>query len=284
MNHPIEKDKKKVSREIGLEIATICGRHLLKLEHLHYGYWTADLAVDLANLPAAQVNYVKFLFSNIPSGVHSILDVGCGMGQIAKQLTDCGYKVDCVSPSAFLAENARGLLREKSRIFECFYEQLETENRYDLILFSESFQYIDPETAIQKTLSLLSPNGYMLICDVFKRDTQDKSPISGGHYLSRFNRVIAAYPFGLITDHDITEQTAPNRDIEDRLVQEVAVPVSQLLVQLMKSRYRMLSGLLMWVFRRKIEKMRSKYLSGRRTGEIFKAFKTYRLLLYKKQL
>ena len=101
------KDKKTLSREIGLEIGMICGKHFLNVEHLHYGYWTKDLKVELASLPAAQKNYTDFLMSNIPDGVKSILDVGCGMGHTAKRLTEAGYTVDCVSPSSFLAQQAR---------------------------------------------------------------------------------------------------------------------------------------------------------------------------------
>jgi len=275
------KDKKMLSREIGLEIGTLCGKHFLNVEHLHYGYWTKDLKVELANLPAAQKNYTDFLVSNIPDGVHSILDVGCGMGHTAKRLTEAGYKVDCVSPSSFLAQQARALLQEKSDIFECTYEQLQTEKRYDLVLFSESFQYIDPETAIQKTLSLLNPNGRMLICDIFKVDSAEKSLISGGHYLSRFLAVISKYPLSLVKDIDITEQTAPSRDIENHICMEVLEPVANLVGKLVDSRYRFLSKLLKWKYKKKIEKIRCKYFGGQRTAENFKKFKTYRLLLYK---
>ena len=274
-------DPKTLSREIGLEIGTLCGRHFLNVEHLHYGYWTDDLKVELANLPAAQKQYTDFLISNIPDGVGSLLDVGCGMGHTAKRLTDAGYTVDCVSPSSFLAQQAGALLQGKCEIFECPYEQLQTEKRYDLVLFSESFQYIDPETAIQKTLSLLNPNGRMLICDIFKVDSVEKSPISGGHYLSRFLAVISKYPLSLVKDIDITEQTAPSRDIENRICKEVLEPVANLVGKLVDSRYRLLSKLLKWKYKKKIEKIRGKYFGGQRTAENFKKFKTYRLLLYK---
>lgn len=275
------KDKKTLSREIGLEIGTICGRHLLNVEHLHYGYWTKDSKVDLANLPAAQKKYTDFLMSNIPDGVHSILDVGCGMGQTAKRLTEAGYKVDGVSPSSFLAQQARALLQEKSEIFECFYEQLQTEKRYDLVLFSESFQYIDPETAIKKTLSLLNPDGHILICDIFKVDINEKSPISGGHNLTKFLTMMSEYPVKLVKNLDITEETAPSRDIENHICKDVLEPVSMLLGKLLQSRYPLLSKFLKWKYRKKIEKIRRKYFSDQRTAEIFKKFKTYRLLLYK---
>lgn len=281
-NSPV-KDKKTVSREIGLEIATICGRHFLKVEHLHYGYWTKGLAVELANLPAAQKNYTDFLIFNIPDGVKSILDVGCGMGHTAQILTEAGYAVDCVSPSAFLAQQARTLLQGKCEIFECFYEHLQTDKRYDLVLFSESFQYINPQEAIEKTLSLLNPGGYMLICDIFKLDVEGKSPIAGGHNLTQFFATISEYPLRLVNDRDITAETAPNRDIENHIFKEVVEPVSGLLGRLLDSRYPLLARFLRWKYRKKIDKIHGKYFSGRRTGENFRKFKTYRLLVYKMQ-
>jgi SAM-dependent methyltransferase len=282
MGNSIKKNKKTFSREIGIEIAAICGRHFLKLEHLHYGYWTKDLKVDLANLHVAQENYSDFLISNIPDEVNSILDVGCGMGQIAKKMIDNGYKVDCVSPSPVFAQQTQALLREKSKVFECHYEQLQTENLYDLILFSESFQYIEPEKAIKKTLALLNRDGYLLICDVFRMDTMGKCPISGGHNLTNFFNIISEYPLRLVKNLDITEETSPNIDIENRIFKEVVEPVADLLGQLLDSRYPLIYKVLRWKYKRKIEKIHHKYFSGRRTAKTFKKFKSYRLLLYKK--
>jgi len=280
----LKKKKTELSREIGLEIAAICGKHFLNLEHLHYGYWTKDLEVDLANLRIAQENYANFLISHIPDGVRSILDVGCGRGQMAKKLVDVGYKVDCVSPSPLLSQQSRDLLGDRSDIFECYYEQLQTENRYDVVLFSESFQYIEPEEAIKKTLCLLNGDGYLLICDVFRTDAQSKNPQSGGHPLTRFYNIVSEYPLGLVKDLDITEETAPTIDIEGHIFKEVVHPVVNLLEQLLDNRYPFISKFLKWKYRRKIDKIYGKYFSGQRTGENFKKFKSYRLLLYKKTI
>ena len=135
----MKKDKKTISREIGLEIGSICGKYFLKLDHLHYGYWTKDLEVDITNVHVAQENYANFLISNIPEGVKKILDVGCGSGQTAEKLIVMGHKVDCVSPSHFLARQTHELLGNSSHVFECSYEDLQTENRYDVILFKGVF-------------------------------------------------------------------------------------------------------------------------------------------------
>jgi 2-polyprenyl-3-methyl-5-hydroxy-6-metoxy-1,4-benzoquinol methylase len=278
----MKKDKKTMSREIGLEIGSICGKYFLKLDHLHYGYWTEDLKVDIANVHIAQENYAAFLISHIPEGTKKILDVGCGSGHVAKKLIDLGYRVDCVSPSHFLAEQTRQLLGDSSQIFECFYEQLQTENRYDLILFSESFQYIDMEKNFRKTSGLLNPQGSMLICDYFRKETPEKSNISGGHPLQDFYDLVSHYPFSLIQDIDITGQTAPSLDVLNDVFKKAVHPTVVLTRQLLENRYPLASKIINWLYRKKINKIDQKYFQGEKTGEHFMKFKSYRLLLFKK--
>lgn len=277
-----KRNKKTDSCEIGLEIGSILGKYFLKLDHLHYGYWANGLEVNIANLSIAQENHANFLISHIPNGVRSILDVGCGTGQLAKTLIDMGYEVDCVSPSHFLAEQARELLGNKSHIFECLYEQLQTENLYDVILFSESFQYIDIEEALKKTVGFLNRDVYMLICDFFKKESPWKNIMSGGHPLKMFYDIVSKYPLRLIKDLDITEETAPTLDIVDDAFKKAVRPTVILTQQLLENRYPFISKFIKCVYRKKISKINRKYFNGEKTGENFKKFKSYRLLLYKK--
>jgi len=277
----MKKDKKTVSREIGLEIGSICGKYFLKLDHLHYGYWSNGLEVDITNVHIAQENYANFLISHIPESAKKILDVGCGTGQIAKKLIVTGYKVDCVSPSHFLVGQTRELLGNSSHVFECSYEQLQTENRYDVILFSESFQYINIEEGIKKTVSFLNPDGYMLICDLFRKET-GKSNISGGHRLETFHNIVSGYPLRLIKDLDITEETAPSIDVLNDMFKKAVHPTIILTQQLLENRYPFASKVINLVYKKKIDKINKKYFNGEKTGENFKKFKSYRLLLFKK--
>lgn len=280
------KTKKEVSREIGLEIGSICGNYFLKLDHLHYGYWEDDLKAEIANVPIAQEEYVNFLISHIPRDAKTILDVGCGMGRIAEKLISMGYKVDCVSPSHFLAGKVRELLGKSSNIYECTYEQLElqAEYLYDVILFSESFQYIDIEKALSKTVRFINPAGCMLICDFFQKDTSCKSTMSGGHKLKKFNSIISRYPLKLIKDVDITDKTAPSLDVLNDAFQKAIRPTVLLTQKLLENRYPFVSKLLKWVCRKKISKINKKYFNAEKTADSFKKFKSYRLMLYKKNL
>ncbi len=278
----MKKTKKDVSRGLGLEVGSICGKYFLKLDHLHYGYWTDDIEVDVANLHLAQDEYAKFVISHIPDGVKTVLDVGCGTGQIAKELLDIGYQVDCVSPSPALKDLASELLGNRSHIFQCRYEHLQTDNRYDLAFFCESFQYIDLETALSNTTKFLNTGGYLLICDIFRKDTEHKGVMGGGHKLTRFNDLIEKYPFKLIENLDITDKTAANIDLLNDVLENIIVPVANAGVRFLGSRHPIALKFLMWKYRKKINKLHKKYLEGGRTGEDFKEYKSYRLLLYKK--
>ncbi len=276
------KTAKKNSRELGLEVGAMCGRHFFKIEHLHYGLWTNGLDVDVSNLHIAQEKYTEYLLSHIPAGVKTILDVGCGAGKNAKRLVDMGYKVDCVSPSSFLSERTSELLGQASTVFTCTYEQLQTDRRYDCVMFSESFQYVNLERAIEQTARLLNEGGYLFICDVFKKDVKGKSAIGGGHNLGKFFECVERTGFERIADEDITTETAPTIEILDDAMRNVAVPAMDSSLAYLRGRYPLITKFLCWKYRKKLAKVRDKYMNGRRTSDDFRQYKTYRLFLYRK--
>ncbi len=278
----MRKNNKKDSRELGLEVGAMCGRHFFKVEHLHYGLWTNGLDVDVSNLHIAQEKYTEYLLSHIPATVKTILDVGCGAGKNARRLLDKGYKVDCVSPSSFLSERAGELLGDASTVFTCTYEELRTDRRYDCILFSESFQYVNLERAIERTIRLLNDGGYLLICDVFRNDVEGKSGIGGGQNIRKFFEQIEQTDLEKIMDEDITAETAPTIEILDDAMRNVAVPAMDSSLEFLRGRYPLITRFLCWKYRKKLAKVRDKYMNGRRTSDDFRRYKTYRLFLYKK--
>ena len=276
------KVQKEISRDVGLEVGSILGKYFLKLDHLHYGYWSNNLEVDITNLHIAQDEYTKLILSYIPDGVKSILDVGCGTGHIDKILLDNGYIVDCVSPSAYMNKHISELLGDKSHIYECTYEELQTDKKYDMVMFCESFQYIDMEKSFSNTSKFLTNNGYMLICDIFRRDVESKGKMGGGYNIDKFNSMIENAPFKLIESLDITNETAPNMDLMNDVLINVVQPMIKAGVRLSESRHALVVKILKWKYKKKINKLHNKYFSGDRSGDDFKKFKIYQLLLFQK--
>ena len=136
------------SPEFGLALGLVAGRFALDMQDLHYGYWTEDLELTPQNMARAQARYTDELMADIPAGVRSILDVGCGAGNTARKLLDRGYEVDCVSPNEWLTAEARKVLGNRARVFESKFEDVKLDRTYDLILFSESFLFMKAEQAL----------------------------------------------------------------------------------------------------------------------------------------
>ena len=163
------------SRELGLALGLIVGRHLLGMEDLHYGYWPDDLPLVPTNLPRAQALYTDQLLARIPDGARRILDVGCGAGHTAARLVQLGYQVDCVSPNPVLNGMVRERLGDQVGLFEGRFEEVALQGPYDLILFSESLLFIHLQPGLERAQALLRPGGHVLISDLF-RTTPERGP------------------------------------------------------------------------------------------------------------
>ena len=270
------------SKEVGLEIGLLLTRFFFNSEDLHFGYWPDGTPTDMSTISKAQSNHSDLIFSNIPDGVKNILDVGSGSGELAKKLIDQGYSVDCVSPSSFLSDTTQSTLPPQSTLYSTTLEDLETDHRYDLIIFSESFQYVKIISGLSKCDHLLNHNGHLLICDFFSIETGSKSPLRGGHKMSKFLETIDQFPFENIIDLDITKETAPTIGFLDKLLTEFLIPSKDLSAKYLSSNFPMVTKLLKWKLKKRIAKINRVYMSGQITAESFIKHKSYRLLLYQK--
>jgi SAM-dependent methyltransferase len=279
----VSSHKKIDSREVGLIIGLIFGKYFFKLNHLHYGYWLNNMEVDISNVGKAQSDYANLLFSNIPQGVKTILDVGCGVGSNALLLSNKGYKVDCLSPSPLLTQYAKEKVGDKCEFFESTYEELNTDKKYDLILFSESYQYINLEKSLQNSIHLLNDGGHILISDFFRTEAPGKSSLGGGHSLKEFYEVISRSPFVNVTDIDITKETAPNMTLVSDFFTDLGHPVWKLINYWLDTNHPYIAKFLKWKYKKKIEKIEWKYFSNTRNADEFQIHKSYRILLYKRK-
>ena len=270
------------SKVIGLDAGLLIGKFFMDTEELHYGYWPNDKTATAQNFSEAQERHSQLIIENIPKGVKKILDVGSGSGSLAKKIVALGYQVDCVIPSEFLADKVQQKLDGSSKIHITKFEDLDISSNYDLILFSESFQYVHLIKSIDKILSILDKNGYLLICDVFHKNVSGISPMRGGHRLDLFENEIEKTDLVKKADIDITLETAPTWDFLNQFLNEVAIPISDMSHSYMKYKYPKLIRFMKWKYRNRLEKIRKVWLSNELTGENFAKFKSYRLFLFKK--
>ncbi len=279
------KNKGKIeSNIIGLDIGLAFGRFFLDTDDLHFGYWPDGEKPTSRNFAWAQENHSRLIIDKIPGDAKRILDVGSGSGNLALKLLGVGYGVDCVIPSKYLAAAVQKKLNARGKTHICKFEDLSSPERYDVIIFSESFQYVNMAASLEKVEKMLSPGGHLLICDFFKLDVPMKSIMGGGHSWAAFKVAIEKAKLELISDEDITDGTAPTVDFLDQFCQEVLKPVGEMTGEYMLSNYPKITRILIWKFKYNLDRIKRRYLSGDVNGESFKKFKTYRLLLYKNSL
>ena len=269
------------SKEAGLVAGLNLFNFFLGTRDLHYGLWQDDLEVCIQNLPAAQQRYSDFLISHIPEDVKRILDVGCGAGGLASELLARGFEVEGVSPSPLLSEAAQQQAGEGFKIHQGRFEDVrfDQDQKFDMVMFSESFQYINLDSVFENAMRRLNPGGYILICDFFKTGAAGRSVIGGGHSLKKFRVALENSGLEVLADEDITRETAPNLDIVDQMGRELLYPTFKLIGYAFDSNHPWLAKLFRWKYQKKIKKINRKYLSGERNGKNFALHKVYRLLL-----
>ncbi len=214
--------------------------------------------------------------------MRTILDVGCGTGHFAQLLHERGYAVQAISPSPVLTEMARERLGDAVPVHQTTYEDFETAERFDLVLFSESFQYIRPRHSLPKSHHLLREGGYVLISDFFILPTEGESALHGGHDLPGFYAYLETLPFEVLSNEDITAQTAPNLALMDTLLTDYVRPIYESIGYYLRRNRPWLAALGRRLLRGKLEKVEYKYFSHRRSAENFAKHKSYRTLLLRK--
>ncbi len=284
--------EKMSSRELGLVLA----QQLFDVEDLHYGLWDPDLELSLANIPRAQQRYSTRLLELLERLLADIsrpqiLDVGCGTGRLLQQILEHGFNADAVNPSAHLHEQVRKRLARtndtSTRLYESDFESLPVDellHRYDLLLFSESFQYIPLPEFFANSSSLLKSGGCIVICDFFKTAAHcDGQPgdrsFSGGHILSEFYRLVGESGFEIEQDVDLTKQVSPNIALLDELLAQRLVPAAGSVDLYLQGAYPKTTRLIKWLLRRRLARVRYKYLSGNRSQAVFEKYKSYRLIV-----
>lgn len=275
------------SREWGLLLA----HHLFGLDELHFGLWPEGARPALAELPAAQRRYTDYLLDRLPPPAEAprVLDVGCGTGSLVRELWRRGYRPEGVSPSRALNQRARERLAAAGArgiaIRDGRFEDLPAgrlRGRYDLVIFSESFQYIRMPRVFHVLAELLPPGGRFVVFDVFSRRGPEHDPIRSGHPLARFHRLVAQAPFEPERDEDLTALAAPTVGLLAEILQQRLRPALALSHAYLLRRHPLAWRLLGLFAGRRWRRARDHYLNGAYDQRGFEASKTYRLLIYRR--
>lgn len=191
-------------------------RAILKSDHLHFGLWPDS--PSKCSLEEAQENLFNLLLSFLPSPPAKVLDVGCGLGYSAALLADRGYEVTAIAPSPELIAYARQEYGNSSvdfRVLSYFDDDrtVFSEERYDVLLFQESTQYLSPlDDVMKKARYILKENGLIIIGDEVCYDREIK-PETAVHLSANFITALSENGFRIIEHREVGDKVSQTCDV-----------------------------------------------------------------------
>ncbi len=105
---------------------------------------------------------LRFVQASLPSHASRILEIGCGSGQLAKQLHDLGHRVIAIDSSLEAIERAQRLgVDARHATFPDFEDE-----PFDVVLFTRSLHHMRPlAPALDQARRLLKPSGLLVVED-----------------------------------------------------------------------------------------------------------------------
>jgi len=167
------------------------------------------------------------------------------------RLIGMGKELTCLAPDPYLIEKTRINTQGKAKTITDLYENVddEKEESFDMVMMSESCQYISIKKGWEQNRKYLKKGGYVLIADFFQIKPLDIEGLSkSGHKKERFLRAAEEHGFELLKEVDITKETAPTMDIYQDVITKKIFPVAEAVFELLQ------------------RKMPSRFLSAPRTS------------------
>ncbi|MFW9262852.1 class I SAM-dependent methyltransferase [Nostoc sp. CALU 546] len=255
---------------------------LTNSDYLHYGYWeplpTHGEELTLTRLRVAQESYAAKLFSFIPEGTKTVLDVGCGIGGNAAYLCDRGFSVEGLAPDALQQERFIQNTNGKVPFYLTRFEDFHSSNSYDLVLLSESSQYIAVDNLAQGAACLLSNGGYLLVADMMRSNAEYREGIfSNCHIATELQATLVQAGFKLIKTEDISTHIAPTIDLCVDNFRTFGLTTVKYIADVVAIAVPPLHTLGRWAFKRWLEKLVVEGLAAR---AIFESHLCYSIQLW----
>lgn len=251
--------KQNITEFDGLDLELFFCTEILKLNSLHYGYWEeieklteASNKLTLACLRGGQQKYTDMLVEAIPENVKSILDVGCGIGDVARKLSKLEYDVTAISPDSNHAKYFQTHL-PKLTFLQTKFEDLNIDNKFDLILMSESQNYFPTEIGFRQCASFLSSEGYLLVAGMFRKD--DNSKIAEiPNTIEDYIKIAQKHDLSLTENVDITQNILPTINFIYESMQNYVEPSAKMLNQFISSISPLKTAFVKFFFQKQINK------------------------------
>lgn len=245
------KDKK-----IQMDVMLMFYLELSGTDYLHWGLWSPNVDLTRDNFQQAQENYIHHLLSFIPKGVKRILDVGCGVGGNAIKLQERGYEITGLSPDPYQGQLFLERTKGEIPFILSTFEDYEPKERFDLLLMSESVQYIPLGEAFKKAKEVLIEGGYILSSDYF-RLPQSRSLRKEQHlpsfYLHDYLEQAEENGFQFLQREEITKEVLPTLYYGEQIFSSYIKPTFLLQLRALKVHLPLLYGLFMGLLKIKIK-------------------------------
>jgi len=254
---------------------------ILRNGMLHYGYFE-DIGIQageisIGMMERAQERYAELIVDAIPGTEGRVLDAGCGMGGLTRILNSRNIEVEALTPNKNQIEHIKKTY-PAVKTHHCKYESLNANDSFDVIIHSESLQYIDLEEAFRKTGKILKDHGRWIITDYFRLSEQGQN--TSGHLLSNFKDAVSQQGWTIETQRDITENVLPTLKLIWLYAERFLKPVKHFALEKFRFKkpwlYFMTSDL-----HERIDKKLEKELSAI-DPELFKKEKRYMMYVLKK--
>ncbi|HUF78448.1 MAG TPA: class I SAM-dependent methyltransferase [Thermoanaerobaculia bacterium] len=263
-------------RRVKVSTALRFYHEVLGLDHLHYGLWNGE-AFTLAGLKAAQDRFSKHLRTWIPGDVGSVLDVGCGIGSTALMLKQTGLDVEGLSPDPYHREEFARRVGTPFHLSR--FQEFRPARSFDLVLMSESAQYIWLDRLFPAVRRSTAAGGYLLVADYFTVNGCDGPLARSGHPLKDFLEEAEATGLALERREDITDRVAPTLDLARGWLRSYVEPCLTVASDSFRARHPHLTRAAGWVLRRRLERVRE--LVQLIDSEEFKRHKRYLVLRFR---
>ncbi len=174
-------------------------------KYLHYGLFEQD---DEQDLQKAQQRATDLFFLHIPTCPCRILEVGIGLGTTLSKLVKAGYNATGITPDENQINYAKIRYGENLPVFCQRLEDFSASQKFDLIIFQESAQYIDTTILFRQASDLLTDGGQLIIMDELSlRKCPPSDP--GLPWVDGYISLGSTLGFEIIKQLDLSSQALP---------------------------------------------------------------------------